>query len=184
MKHTHRIYKLCVILLASLFSIGLIACSEKSSKLVSGEVPLSGKPTAPVSISYTVPEKADVGESITVTVKFKILSDAENVDLKLTADKGLELTSGETEMAYGSQPANSTFSESVAVVPHTEGILYLNVFVTGTFNGKTMVRTGAVPVNVGTNTRKIMKKSGKITTDSTGRKIIIMPADEKKKLTE
>lgn len=184
MKHTHKFYKLYVVLVISLFSIGLIACSEKSSKLISGETPLYGKPTAPVSISYTVPGMADVGQSVTVTVNFKILSDADNVNLKLTTDKGLEFTSGETEVDYGNQPANSTFSETVTVVPRTDGILYLNVFVTGTFGGKTMVRTGAVPVNAGTNIRNMMKKSGEITTDSTGKKIIIMPAEEKKRLSE
>jgi len=184
MKEIRKIYKMSLVLTISLLLTGFLACSGNSRELITKEIPLSGKPVAPVSISYTVPEKADVGESITVTVSFKLLSDAEKVTLKLTPDKGMEITSGKTEVDYGDQLANSAFSESVTIVPHTEGVLYLNVFVTGTFGGRKMARTGAVPVYVGTDIRKMMKNSGKTVTDSTGKKIIIMPAEEKKELSE
>lgn len=66
-----------ILQLISLLLKGLLACSGNSRELITKEIPLSGKPSAPVSIYYTVPEKADVGESITVTVSFKLLSDAE-----------------------------------------------------------------------------------------------------------
>ena len=180
MKEIRKIYKMSLVLTISLLLTGLLACTSNSRELITKEIPPSGKPVAPVTISYTVPEKAGVGESITVTVSFKLLSDAEKVTLKLTPDKGMEITSGKTDVDYGEQLANSAFSESVTIVPHTEGVLYLNVFVTGTFGGRKMVRTGAVPVYVGTDIRKMMKNSGKTVTDSTGKKIIIMPAEEKK----
>lgn len=178
----NQIKGLCIIFTATILIFsGGIACSETSNKIISKELLQSGKPTAPISISYIVPAKANVGENITVTVEFKTLSDASGLKLKLSAGKGLELTSGKYEVDYGNQPVNSTFSETVTVVPQTEGILYLNVFITGTFNGNTMVRTGAVPINVGSDLRKMLKKPGQVTTDSKGQKIIIMPAQEEKK---
>lgn len=181
----NQIKGLCIIFAATILIFsGGIACSETSSKIISKELPLSGKPTAPISISYTVPAKAAIGENVTVTVKFKTLSNAGGLKLKLSAGKGLELTSGKYEVDYGSQPMNSTFSETVTVVPQTEGILYLNVFVTGTFGGNAMVRTGAVPINVGSARRKMLKKPGQVTTGPKGQKIIIMPAQEEKKLSE
>jgi len=44
-----------------------------------------------------------------------------------------------------------------------------------------MVRSGAVPINVGVDVRKMLKKPGQVTTDSEGQKIIIMPAEEENK---
>jgi hypothetical protein len=43
-----------------------------------------------------------------------------------------------------------------------------------------MTSAGAVPINTGTGTRKMLKKSGQATTDSKGQKIIVMPAEETK----
>ena len=174
----------CITLVVSLIFLWLIACSDKSAKVISSEVSQSGKPTAPISISYTVPEKTTVGENVTVIVEFRTLSDAEGLRIEFTAGEGLKLTSGRYKVDYGIRPGNSTFSETVTVVPQTEGILYLNVFVTGIFGGNTMVRTGAVPVNVGATTHKMLKKPGNVTTDSKGQKIIILPAEEEKKLSE
>jgi len=170
----------CITLVVSLIFLWLIACSDKSAKVISSEVSQSGKPTAPISISYTVPEKTTVGENVTVIVEFRTLSDAEGLRIEFTAGEGLKLTSGRYKVDYGIRPGNSTFSETVTVVPQTEGILYLNVFVTGIFGGNTMVRTGAVPVNVGATTHKMLKKPGNVTTDSKGQKIMILPAEEKK----
>lgn len=180
MKNTHRLKRLYTGFAASLIFLGLIACSDKSSKVTIGQLQQSGKPTPPISISYTIPSKAAVGENVRVTVDFKTLSDVDGLKLEFTAGEGLELLSGRNEIEYGNYPKDSAFSETVTVVPRTEGILYLNVFVTGTFGGNTMVRTGAVPINVGEDERQMLKKPGPVTTESEGQKIIIMPAEEEK----
>lgn len=144
------------------------------------ELPLSGKPSAPISISYSVPANVATGDNVQVTVTIKALSDVNDFNLKLTAGEGLEMSSGEYLKSYGSQVRNSAFTETVTVIPNTEGILYLNVFATGTFNGKKMTNAGAVPIKTGNATRKMLKKSGQATTDTRGQKIIIMPAEEAK----
>jgi hypothetical protein len=144
------------------------------------ELPRSGKTTAPISISYSVPAHVAVGDAVQVTVTIKALSDVADFNVKLNAGDGLEMSSGEYLKNYGNQVRNSEFSETVTVIPNTEGILYLNVFATGTFNGKKMTSAGAVPVNTGTAPRKMLKKSGHTTTDSKGQKLIIMPVEEAK----
>ena len=100
--------------------------------------------------------------------------------LKLTAGEGLSMTTGEFIKNYGDQLRKAVISETVAVTPSTDGVLYLNIFLSGTFNGKQMTRAGAVPIKVGSATQKMLKKSGQAATDSKGQKIIIMPAEEKK----
>ena len=154
-------------------------CSKTTGQTTRGEVPESNKPSAPISISYTVPAKASVGEAVEVTIEFSTRSYAEELTLTLTGGNGLELVPEEFEINYGSQPLNSAFSETISVTPLSEGILYLNVFVAGTFNGNRMVRTGAVPIEVGDgNNSKMLKSPGRITYDAEGRKIIQMPAQE------
>ena len=156
------------------------AYSANAVRIIHQELSRSGKSRAPISISYAVPAKAAIGDAVQVTVTMKVLSDATDFDLKLTAGEGLEMPSGAFMKSYGDQPRNASMSETVTVVPNTDGIVYLNVFATGTFKGRKMTTAGAVPVNTGTAARKMLKKSGQATTDSNGQKIIIMPAEEKK----
>lgn len=180
----YRFKRMYITLVASLIFTMLIACSDKSAKVISSEVLQSGKQTAPISISYTIPEKSNVDEKVTVSVEFRTLSDADGLKIEITAGEGLKLVTGTYKVDYGTKPRNSTFSETLTVVPQTEGILYLNVFVTGVFGGNTMVRTGAIPIKVGADMKKMLKKPGEVTTDSKGQKIIILPAGEEKKLSE
>ena len=85
---------------------------------------------------------------------------------------------GEFVKTYGDRGRHTAVTETATVIPRTDGIVYLNVFASGTFNGKKMTSAGAVPINTGTTVRKMLKKSGTGTTDSRGRKLIIMPAEE------
>jgi hypothetical protein len=152
--------------------------ADDPGRIIHKKISHSGKPTAPISISYAVPAKVSIGDNVQVTVTIKTLSDVNDFNLKLTTNEGLEMPSGEYLINYGNQEHNSAFTETVTVIPNTEGILYLNVFATGTFNGKKMTNAGVIPINTGTNTRKMLKKSGQAATDSRGQNIIIMPAEE------
>jgi hypothetical protein len=160
-----------------------IAYATESSQIIKKELPRSGKATAPISVSYSVPANVAIGDNVHITVTVKALSDVDNLSLKLIAGENLQMPSGELLKTYGNQLRNSAFSETVTVIPNTEGILYLNVFATGIFNGKKMTSAGAVPINTGTGTRKMLKKSGQIKTDSRGQKVIVMPAEEVKNQT-
>lgn len=139
-----------------------------------------GKSTIPVIISYTVPETNQAGTYINVTINLKTLVDVNNFTLEIIADEGLALSpAGAYTVDYGDCLKNKTFSETVTVVPSAQGRLYLNVFISGVFNGKKMVDTLSVPINVGSVMQKTMKMSGQAAQDAKGKKIIIMPAEEK-----
>ncbi len=171
---TTVVFASTVIILFSIF-----ACRETVKPDVKGKIKPSGKPAAPIFISDTAPEKAAMGQELSVTVEFKIQKDADNLVLKVTPGKGLRIV-GETFLKdYGNKPANTTFSETLEIVTEEEGLLYINVFVSGTFSGKRMTRAGAIPINVGGNQdQKLFETQKRSIIDSKGNRITIMPAEE------
>ena len=179
MNTINRKVKYCAALIGGLVVL-MSTCvnSYAAVKTVHKVMKVSGKPTAPIEISYTAPASAAIGTSVNVVVTIKALSDVSDLGLKVTANEGLSLNAGELVKNYGAQRRDAIFSETVAATPSAEGILYLNVFASGSFQGKTMIRVGAVPISVGTSPEKKLKKSGTIEKDSTGQSVIVMPADE------
>jgi hypothetical protein len=155
-----------------------IACSGNSGKLVKKETVRAGKKVAPISISYEPDLKAEIGEEIDIAITFETLSDVSDLKLKLAPSKGMDMIPETFEAEYGDRPGQFKFSEHVLVIPGKEGFLYLNVFVSGIFGKSRMVRSGAVPVKVGNDPQKLLKSSGKLKTDTTGQRVISMPAEE------
>lgn len=167
--------------LAGVAIVLIASCTENTGAIKTGDMGQPGKPAAPVSISYAVLEKVVVGERVEITITVTALSRARSLTVKLTAGEGLNLTGGEFEAEYAELDAGESVSETVTVVPSIEGVLYLNVFVTGGFGPSTMGRIGAVPINVGESEagRKGLKSPGTPAIDDKGEKIIIMPAEER-----
>lgn len=142
------------------------------------EMKVSGKPTAPIDISYSVPDSATIGASVSVVVTITVLSDVTDLRLNITAGEGLSLSGGELVKIYGEQNRDAVLSETITATPNARGILYLNVFTSGLFQGKSMAHASAVPISVGTSPEKMLKKAGAVERDSTGRNIVILPAQE------
>ena len=139
-----------------------------------------GKSTMPVTISYTVPETNEVGVAVNVTINLKTLADVNDFKLEIRADEGLTLSpAGAYAIDYGNCLKNKNFSETVTVIPGVQGRSYFNLFISGIVNGKKRVDTLSVPVNAGSVTQRQMKTSGQTSQDTKGKKIIIMPAEEK-----
>ncbi len=160
-----------------IFFVG-IACSGNPGKLVKKETVRAGKKVAPISISYEPVSNAAIGEAIDIEITCETLSDVNDLKLKLTPSKGMDMIPETFETEYGDRPGQFKFSEQVVVIPGKEGFLYLNVFVSGIFGQSRMVRSGAVPVEVGNAPQKLLKSAGKLKTDTTGRRVISMPAEE------
>jgi hypothetical protein len=160
-----------------IFSVG-IACSGNSGKLVTKKAVRAGKKVAPISISYEPVSEAEIGEAIDIEITCETLSDVSDLKLKLAPSKGMDMIPATFEVEYGDRSGKFKFSEHVGVVPGKEGLLYLNVFVSGIFDNRRMVRSGAVPVKVGNDPQKMLKSSGKLKTDTTGQRVISMPAEE------
>lgn len=164
--------------------IGLLAClgSPATTTAKSDNVIMlpPAKASAPVQIGYTVPQSIKKGESAPLSVRIWPEAAAKELTLKLVAGDHLEVISGKTEYSYGDTKAGTKLTEIITVVPQEEGVLYLNVFVTGKFGEASMARVGAIPIPVGDgDSRKQLKQSGQSVTTPSGDKLIIMPAQEK-----
>lgn len=145
---------------------------------ISGIIPRPGKPAAPVTIAYSLPKNISLGQTVSVRLEISSNTDCKDLILSVTGDDSLLLDEPGFTASFGASPPGILFSASVNVTPQDEGIHYLNVFVTGTFGGHTMMRSGAVPVAAGTNLKKNLKKTGTRSIDAQARPIMIMKAEE------
>ncbi len=185
MKYNKTIRLVLVPAILLILFFGSAACharAAKSDKNAGKGHPAPHKPTAPISISFSAPERIKIDENAVVVVNIKTLSSASGLKIKITADAGLEMKTGMHgvyEVEYAGAPKDRTFTETVVVVARSEGILYLNVFATGTFGNRQMGHVASIPLRVGSNPLKLMKKSGQPSTDEKGQNIIILPAEEK-----
>lgn len=162
-----------VVLFGLVFCLG--ACVETTPP-GPNPAPVQLTPTAPVEISYIAPDRVEAGEEAEVVVSFKLRAPAEDLVLTVTEGKGLSLQSEAAVFDYGSQPAGSSFSETVSAASDGVGVRYLNVFVEGTFQGIRLGSTAAVPLRTGEGAdRAALEPPGRIRTDGEGRKIIEMP---------
>ena len=113
-----------------------------------------------------------------MTIQCRADSDVQDLILKIVAPEGLEMIPDVLVREFGDQPANFVGLAEVTVIPREEGTLYLNVFASGLFGNLNMVRTTAVPVDVGRKSFKPMQSIGQEKTTDTCQKIISMPAEE------
>ena len=174
--------KYCAVLLGCFMALmAPCASSFAAEKSFHKAVKVSGKPTAPIDISYAVPESVAIGASVNVVVTISVRSDVTDLGVKITAGEGLSLSGGLLVKSYGTQNSDAVLSETITVTPNARGILYLNVFTSGVFQGKSMIHASAIPVSVGTSPERMLKKSGTVQRDSSGRNIVILPAQEGRK---
>ena len=139
----------------------------------------AGRPQAPIGIARGTTPTVGVGEEGEIEISFTVHSDVESLQLEVTRGKGLALVSSEGIFEYGTQPGGSSFTETVTIRPEREGILYLNVFVSGVFAGRRMARAGAAPVLTGPGAeRRALAAPGTIRRKADGTRIIERPIDE------
>ena len=168
-----------IVLAISILAVMLAVVSHvKTERKSTAEAIINGKPTAPITIHYQLPDRAEIGREIPVIIKFTADAAVENLALKVTAPEGLEMVPEILEREFGDQPVNFTGQEEVVVILREEGALYLNVFVSGRFGNMNMVRSAAVPVYVGKDPLKHLRSVGQEKVNETGEKIISMPAEE------
>ncbi len=161
---------------------GLSACAEKPVAYITGNVPPAHKVSAPVSIAYTTPKKIALGDSALITITVTTNTDVDGLTLVATGGEGLLLPDGSAnnsyEVIFGPLANSSSRTQEVLVSPNLEGMLYLNLLVTGEFSGRKMGRAGAVPVMVGDDVRGMLKAMGKQKVDAGGQVLLISPAEE------
>ena len=166
----------CLLLLAILHS----ACSKADAPhMHQGLISENPKTSAPVSISCRIPAKITVGESILVTIVCLIQENADDLVLTLKAAPGLEISQDAGETRYGSRPAKTSLSRTVTLTAKKEGLHYLNIFVSGLYSGRRMVRAGALSVvTSGYDPKEALENASPAITDQQGQPLITMPAQE------
>jgi len=144
---------------------------------------VAAKTTSPISVTFTAPEKNDVGRDISISITINAPSGTNDLSLKVTPETGLALkTPSDGIVGFGDKPEGGSVTETVIVTASMEGRLYLNVFATGTVNGKKSTNIVSIPLNVGEGKQQpLMLKQGRDVTDSEGNRLTILPAEEPKK---
>ncbi len=170
-----------LLLCLSIFAIPLVvlSCSD-SLNTQAGSTDVSSKPTAPVSISYQLAGPVKPDKEVTITMYIKAGADVDDLLLRLKASEGLDITSEKNEIYMGQLKRNSTATVKIKVMALKEGHHLLKIILTGKINGNTIGRAIAIPVSTTEAPERVQKGAGTVTTDSEGKRIIIMPAQEER----
>lgn len=140
----------------------------------------AGKPTAPIDIGYDVIGTPIVGQPVSidlsvrstrggdapVRLRYKVL-DTQAMSFPDTQARELALKVG------GREPA----VRQVTVVPQREGRLYLNVTAEVETPGGALIKSIAIPVQVGKGGPVDRKPGGTLKEDADGETVISLPAD-------
>ena len=141
-----------------------------------------GKPQAGVEMNYTMDKSIEAGQALEVSMTFTTRQNVEDLTVVYSIDKKLEDASAKVTEVFGSRVAGEASNLNINLVPKQIGYYYINVFATITNNGMKRSRSFAIPVNVGNvDAKQYMKKMGEVKVDSTGQRIISMPASQPKK---
>jgi len=132
--------------------------------------PMTTAPQKPgssgVKLQYRVDAVPRVGQATPIVLQFDDVTDAEGATVRLSADRGLALQ-GDSTLTL---PAGKRTTATVTVVSESEGLAYLNVFITQGGASSAV----SVPVQTGTGA-PALKSSGERKPQADGDSIITMP---------
>lgn len=184
----HKILKVCLL---ALIAMGISACNSethnnnkitnKTSFIPNNKYP--GKPELPVDMKYkfTSSKKIAVGENIVIELTFKTKKIVDDLVIQLRSDSELVLMNSSNEYSFGPQAKGSKSVLDLTVQPSVNGYYYIYISASLDEGGIRQSRSFTIPLNVGNvDARKYMKPAGVIHEDSTGQKIISMPASQPK----
>lgn len=130
-------------------SLGQAAPATRVPAPRQGQVPLMGKPSAPIAVSYVIsPPNPQPGQSAVVTVQVSVASAGAGLSMNVRANRKVSLAAGESDKSLGDLPAGGSASQVLHVKLGAAGNAYLHVRVKGSFEGLAMSRMIAIPVNV------------------------------------
>ena len=159
---------LCVVLAAGCNS----SSNTQSQQTVEQEQAIAiGKPAAnPVTMTHQLSaERAKVGEPFEVSINFPAQYD--QVSVRFQPSPHLQLI-GEQQSTLTSKTGQGA-SQTLVVIPQTEGIHYLNVFA----KEVSMAHDKPIAIRIVAGDKPLkayMKVNGELSEDEKGRKIIIM----------
>jgi len=119
-----------------------------------------------VVVQYRVDGAPQAGRATSVALQFDGVTDPQGASVRFTADPGLTLRNGGPLTLSTGQRGSAT----VSVVSESDGLRYLNVFVTQGGSSSAI----SIPIQAGT--APLMKSQGDIQGTKEGDSIITMPA--------
>jgi hypothetical protein len=140
----------------------------------------AGKPGAPISIDYTIVGMPVVGQPVNVNLELSSSLRNRPVTLNYRINDTRNLTFPQGQAQRVALPAfgdTDRVSQQVIVVPQREGRLYLNVYAEVETAEGTLLKSIAIPIQVGRAPRE-QETNGEPRQGPDGETVISLPADE------
>lgn len=158
---------------------GSTTASKATGKFAEGNATSPGKPSAPITIDYEVLGNAIVGLPVSINVQVRGTRDdlgLVSVSYSINDRSALRFQEGQVER-YDILDVREARREQLAVVPQREGRLYVNVSVEVETPGGTMIKSMAIPIQVG-NAPESSRTDGELKQGPDGELVQSMPARE------
>ena len=158
------------------FIHGPVASGKAIPTVGEGGVTSPGKPSAPISIDYEVLGKPIVGLPVAINVQVSATQDVGPIAVTYSINdtSALLFQEGQVERLEISDLSEVSIQQ-VAVVPQREGRLYLNVSAEVQTAGGSMIKSMAIPIQVG-SAPKQPQINGELKEGPDGEIVISMPA--------
>lgn len=136
----------------------------------------SGKPHAPVELSYLLQKSIQTGESALLKIKLINTQDTDNFKAKLRLSKGLQSNNMQARYDFGVLAKNSSSQILVELSSDYPGLFYVYINAGSRNGGQYQSRSFSIPIKIGNvNAKTSLKPSGgRVFIDSTGARIISM----------
>ncbi|MGI9262067.1 MAG: hypothetical protein ACR2QR_08525 [Woeseiaceae bacterium] len=135
-----------------------------------------GKLGAPVDISYEVVGNAFVGVPVAVNIRFDAAEGPLDVKYSINDASAVMFQDGQVEQLQIVDPGVGGVQQ-ITVIPQREGRIYVNVSVEVPADFGTMIRSIAIPINVGTAAKETTV-NGELKQGPDDEAVISMPAQE------
>lgn len=160
----------------SMLSAGLCLADDPA---LARERTSPGKPTAPIELSYSVPEAPSAGSPLTIELEVSSRIRADSLALELNfPDSGLTPVSTSGMQSVAEPVAGEWHTRRVRVLPREEGAFHVNVVATLFSDGAAQARAFSIPIRVGNAPPVATEARGRLNKDEAGRALISMPAME------
>jgi len=156
------------------------AVSKPAAALVEGRNTSPGKPTAPIAMSYEILGNPIVGQPVAINVEVRSTSTSQPVTVQYSINdsSALLFQSGQVERLQVTANVEKTDSmQQLAVIPQREGRLYVNVSAEIQTADGVMIRSMAIPIQVG-SALETPDVNGEKIAGPDGETVISMPAKE------
>jgi len=145
-----------------------------------GEAGQSGKPGAPITVSYRIIGKPVVGQPVAVDLNVSSTLGPQEITVhyRINDASAMQLAQSQPDrVRIAPDEINDRGVQQVTVIPMREGRLYLNVSASVETEGGSMSTVTAIPIQVGDAPRELLEH-GEVQTDEDGNAIRVLPVDD------